>query len=64
MTPPDFIGESQVGTALDKDHFAVFEQAIGNILASEIAQLTFTQLIDGCPLFDVVYELDHYLGTT
>lgn len=57
---PDFIEKSQPRHKLDESHLAAFGQAIANILTTELARLTFTQLVDGCPLWDVVSKLDHY----
>lgn len=46
--------------ALDKAHLAAFERAVTNVLSTDIAQSTFAQLVDGLPLWDVVYILESY----
>lgn len=60
VLPPESIETSKAGHTLDKGHLAVFERAVTNILSIDLAQLTFTQLVDGLPLWDVVFALDHY----
>jgi hypothetical protein len=44
---------------LSADHLAAFSQAISNILSTEIAELTFAQILDSLPLIDVY--LDKYV---
>lgn len=46
---------------LPTTHRQVFRQGLANVLATEIAQTTFAQIIDGLPLSDV--ENDKYDGS-
>ncbi|KAJ0117023.1 hypothetical protein J7T55_003439 [Diaporthe amygdali] len=54
--PPKSIEKSVVATSLDGAHQVVFKRAMTNILATELAELTFAQLIDGLPLWDVAMD--------
>jgi hypothetical protein len=39
--------------SLNKQHRDIFVRALSNVLSTEIAELTFAQIIDGLPLSDV-----------
>lgn len=54
--PPKSIEKSVVAQSLDGAHQVVFKRAMANILATELAGLTFAQLIDGLPLWDVAMD--------
>ncbi|KAH8768864.1 hypothetical protein F5883DRAFT_417533 [Diaporthe sp. PMI_573] len=58
---PDNIDKSTAVDTLDERHQAVFKRAITNLLATELAEMTYAQLIDGLPLWEVA--LDQYRHT-
>lgn len=60
VPPPESLETSTAEQALDKDHLAAYLRAVTNVLSTELAESTFAQLVDGLPLWDVVYALDHY----
>jgi hypothetical protein len=41
---------------LDTPHSVAFTRALGNILSTEIAQLTLAQILDGLPIADVAWD--------
>lgn len=53
---PKLIDKTTVAQALDVPHQISFKQGIANILATELAELTFAQLINGLPLWDVAID--------
>lgn len=55
VPPPPSIDAAQVDHVLDGLHQIAFEQAIRNVLETEIAETTFAQIIDGLPLKDVAH---------
>jgi hypothetical protein len=58
---PDNIDKSTAVDTLDERHQAVFQRAINNLLATELAEMTYAQLIDGPPLWEAA--LDQYRHT-
>lgn len=40
---------------LAPDHYQVLSRAIGNVLATDIAEITMAQLVDGLPLASTVF---------
>ncbi|KAL6361371.1 hypothetical protein LRP88_04839 [Fusarium phalaenopsidis] len=57
---PSITDDSQIRSLsidiLDGDHYDLFTRAITRILSTEIAELTYAQVIDGLPLTQVIYE--------
>jgi len=41
---------------LDEDHRELFTRAVTRILSTDIAEITYAQIIDGLPLFDVLLD--------
>lgn len=54
---PVSLDKSTVADVLDDRHQAVFQQAMTNVLATDLAKLTFAQLVDGLPLWDIAIDL-------
>ncbi|KAM6535529.1 hypothetical protein FALCPG4_005085 [Fusarium falciforme] len=57
---PSITDDSQIRSLsidiLDGDHHDLFTRAITRILSTEVAELTYAQIIDGLPLTRVIYE--------
>ncbi|KAG8164179.1 hypothetical protein KVR01_006097 [Diaporthe batatas] len=51
--PPASIDKSTVADLLDDTHQAAFQRAMTNVLATDLAELTIAQLVDGLPLWEV-----------
>lgn len=60
VPPPKELETSRAEQALDENHLAAYARAVTNVLSTKLAEYTFAQLIDGLPLWDVVYALGHY----
>lgn len=60
VIPPKELETSTAEQVLDADHLAAYVRAVTNVLYTELAEATFAQLVDGLPLWEVVYALDHY----
>lgn len=60
VPPPEKLETSTAEQALDENHLAAYSRAISNVLSTDLAELTFAQLVDGLPLYDVVSKLTHY----
>lgn len=58
--PPKTIEKSTIAQALDDAHQVAFVRAITNVLATDIAELTLAQLVDGLPLWDVAIDSSCY----
>lgn len=54
--PPKPIESSTAIRTLDDAHQAAFERATANVFATDIAELTFFQLVDGLPLWQVACD--------
>ncbi|KUI53160.1 hypothetical protein VP1G_00814 [Cytospora mali] len=52
-TPPKTVEKGTAGETLDNAHQVAFKRAITNVLATDVAELTFAQLVDGMPLIDI-----------
>lgn len=59
--PPDAVERMRPDQYLDEAHQAVFDTAISNILAIEIAEITFAQ--NGLPLKEVAFSIEGYGNT-
>lgn len=59
VPPPTSIDRARADYILDAPHQRYFSRAISNILKTDIAEITFAQIIDGLPLYDVVNETRH-----
>ncbi|ROV91353.1 hypothetical protein VMCG_09696 [Cytospora schulzeri] len=53
--PPPFIDRARVDHVLDGLHQSIFNQALLNVLSTDIAEITFAQIMDGLPLKDVAF---------
>lgn len=51
--PPKIIEKRTAAQTLDDAHQVAFNRAITNVLATDLAELTFAQLVDGLPLLEV-----------
>ncbi|KAL1854941.1 hypothetical protein Daus18300_011261 [Diaporthe australafricana] len=51
--PPLGVEKARVDLLLDESHQSAFQSAVRNVLQTEIAEITFAQIIDGLPLKDV-----------
>ena len=52
------VGFRKVSAAsLEEQHRDIFVRAVSNVLSTEIAELTYAQIIDGLPLSSVAYLL-------
>lgn len=60
---PDSIDKSTVADVLDDRHQAVFQRAMTNVLATDLAELTFAQLVDGLPLWEVAIDMSRHSHT-
>lgn len=60
VPPPEQLETSRAEQALDEPHLLAFARAVTNVLSTELAESTFAQLVDGLPLWDVVFGLGHY----
>ncbi|KAL1869603.1 hypothetical protein Daus18300_005457 [Diaporthe australafricana] len=60
---PSTIEKSTVAQALDDAHQAVFKRAMTNVLATDLAELTFAQLVDGLPLWGVAIDQSKHRHT-
>lgn len=60
---PDSIDNSTVADVLDDRHQAVFQRAMTNVLATDLAELTFAQLVDGLPLWEVAINMSRHSHT-
>lgn len=60
VPPPETLQTSRPEQALDEAHLLAFSRAVTNVLSTELAESTFAQIVDGLPLWDVVYGLGHY----
>lgn len=60
LPPKNPLETSAAEQSLDEEHLAVYSRAITNVLSTDLAESTFAQLVDGLPLWDVVYGLAHY----
>lgn len=43
-------------TVLDGDHREVLDRAVARILSTNIAEVTYAQIVDGLPIADVAYD--------
>lgn len=46
---------------LDLDHCHSLTRALRNVLSTDLAQVTYAQLIDGLPTMDTVYDMRGYM---
>lgn len=53
--PPDVIERMRADQCLDDAHQATFEAAVSNVLSTDIAEVTFAQILDGIPLKEVAF---------
>lgn len=53
--PPGVIERTKANVILDYAHLTTLNTAFCNILASDIAEITFAQILDGLPLKDVAF---------
>lgn len=60
---PDSIDKSTVADVLDDRHQAVFQRAMTNVLATDLAELTFAQLVDGLPLLEFAIDMSRHSHT-
>lgn len=45
-------------STLDDDHQKILKRSLSRILATEIAEITYAQIVDGLPLYLVAYDSD------
>lgn len=57
--PSGGVTTSSVGL-LDAEHMAVFRNSLDNILITNIAETTFSEIIDGLPTRESWLEFDHW----
>jgi hypothetical protein len=55
--PPSAVNKVRAELVLDEPHLAVFDRALSNVLATEIAEETFAQIVDGLPLARVAFSI-------
>lgn len=60
VPPPKDLETSTAEQVLDENHLASYSRALTNVLSTDLAESTFAQIVDGLPLWGVVYELAHY----
>lgn len=51
-------------SALDDEHASIFKTAFSRLLATELAELTFAQIVDGLPTKASFQEFHRYLNRT
>jgi hypothetical protein len=60
VPPPKELETSRAELSLADKHLEAYSRALTNILSTDLAELTFAQLVDGLPLWDVVFGLSEY----
>lgn len=56
LSQPAQVSKASIRLALGEEHRDVLRRAVLNILSTNIAEITFAQIIDGLPLADVALD--------